>query len=188
MRAGKTTKVTVEGLLRSNPSSPENVAPQPSGLSGTGLGTTGRLLLGAGFSDHLQHSFVIRLDLGSEPLGRALTRLARKGSLALKARRERLTRIKKLCQDRGCGFHRILFSRHGLCPHLEMVVSSGLPLYRKRTATMFTCICPYCKQETGVGTAALFDTVFSSRKTCEKCGREFLIVNDLSLRSEDYSG
>lgn len=38
-------------------------------------------------------------------------------------------------------------------------------------------ICPYCKQETGVGTAALFDHVFMSRKQCERCGKEFLIVN-----------
>ena len=53
---------------------------------------------------------------------------------------------------------------------------------------MTHCICPYCKQETGVGTAELFDTVLMSRKTCDKCGRSFLIVNDVPLRSEDYSG
>jgi len=52
---------------------------------------------------------------------------------------------------------------------------------------MFTCICHYCKQETGVGTAALFDTVLKSRKTCDKCGREFLIVNDIHVTEEQSS-
>ena len=51
---------------------------------------------------------------------------------------------------------------------------------------MFTCICPYCKQETGVGTAALFDTVLMSRKTCDKCGRGFLIVNDVPMTREQH--
>jgi transposase-like protein len=48
------------------------------------------------------------------------------------------------------------------------------------------CICPYCKQETGVGTAGLFDTVLMSRKTCEKCDRDFLIVNDVPMTQEQY--
>jgi len=48
------------------------------------------------------------------------------------------------------------------------------------------CICPYCKLETGIGTAALFDTVLMSRKTCDKCGREFLIVNDVPMTKEQY--
>jgi len=52
--------------------------------------------------------------------------------------------------------------------------------------SMLTCICPYCKQETGLGTAALFDSVLMSRKTCENCGREFLIVNDVSMTEEQY--
>jgi uncharacterized protein (DUF983 family) len=47
-------------------------------------------------------------------------------------------------------------------------------------------ICPHCHQETGIGTAALFDAVFMSRKTCEMCGREFLIVNDVAMKLEDY--
>jgi transposase-like protein len=50
-----------------------------------------------------------------------------------------------------------------------------------RFATEFGKICgmtcPYCKQETGIGSAALFDTILMSRKKCERCGREFLIVN-----------
>ena len=34
--------------------------------------------------------------------------------------------------------------------------------------------------------AALFDTVFMSRKTCEICGREFLILNDIPMKVKDY--
>ena len=39
-------------------------------------------------------------------------------------------------------------------------------------------ICPHCHQETGIGTVALFDHFFRAGKKCEKCGREFLIIND----------
>jgi len=39
-------------------------------------------------------------------------------------------------------------------------------------------ICPHCHQETGIGTVVLFDHLFRARKKCEKCGREFLIIND----------
>ena len=42
-------------------------------------------------------------------------------------------------------------------------------------------ICPHCKQEPGIGTAALFDHVFMSRKKCEQCGKELLIVNDVPM-------
>jgi len=48
-------------------------------------------------------------------------------------------------------------------------------------------ICPHCKQETGIGTAALFDHVFMSRKRCEKCGKEFLIVDGIAMTEEQYS-
>jgi uncharacterized protein (DUF983 family) len=54
------------------------------------------------------------------------------------------------------------------------------------TTHLFTYVCPHCKQETGVGTAALFDTVLMSRKACDKCGREFLIVNDVPMTAEEY--
>jgi transposase-like protein len=47
-------------------------------------------------------------------------------------------------------------------------------------------ICPHCKQETGIGTAGIFDHVFMSRKKCERCGKEFLIVNDVPMKPEDY--
>ena len=51
---------------------------------------------------------------------------------------------------------------------------------------MFTCNCPHCGEQTGVGTAALFDSILMSRKQCEKCGREFLIVNDVPMTQEQY--
>jgi len=51
---------------------------------------------------------------------------------------------------------------------------------------MMHCICPYCKKETSIGTAALFDTVFMSRKICDQCGREFMIVNDVGMTQEQY--
>jgi hypothetical protein len=46
--------------------------------------------------------------------------------------------------------------------------------------------CPHCHQETGIGTAALFEHIFISRKTCEKCEKEFLIVNDIPMTEEQY--
>jgi uncharacterized protein (DUF983 family) len=55
-----------------------------------------------------------------------------------------------------------------------------------RLSRMFTCVCPYCKEETGIGTVALFDTVLMSRKTCEKCGHEFLIVHDVPMIEEKW--
>jgi uncharacterized protein YbaR (Trm112 family) len=48
-------------------------------------------------------------------------------------------------------------------------------------------ICPHCKQETGIGTAALFDHVFMSRKRCEKCGKDFLIVDGIPMTEEQYA-
>jgi hypothetical protein len=47
-------------------------------------------------------------------------------------------------------------------------------------------ICPQYKQETGIGTAGIFDHVFMSRKKCERCGKEFLIVNGVPMKPEDY--
>jgi transposase-like protein len=47
-------------------------------------------------------------------------------------------------------------------------------------------ICPHCQQEMDIGTAGPFDVVFMSRKTCEKCRREFLIVNGAPMKPEDY--
>lgn len=72
-----------------------------------------------------------------------------------------------------------------------------------------TVNCPYCHQETGKyelkdgervlteeqqsklaevlrKAAAAFDHIFISRKQCEKCGREFLIVNDVPMTEEQY--
>jgi hypothetical protein len=49
---------------------------------------------------------------------------------------------------------------------------------------MMHCICPYCKQETGIGTAALFDTVFMSRKICDKSDAQ----SSLLVRIRPYVG
>jgi transposase-like protein len=49
-------------------------------------------------------------------------------------------------------------------------------------------ICPHCKQETGIETAAIFDHAFMSRKKCKRCGKEFRIVNDVPMKAEDYKG
>jgi len=48
-------------------------------------------------------------------------------------------------------------------------------------------ICPHCKHVTGIGTAALFDHVFMSRKRCEKCGKDFLIVDSIPMTEEQYA-
>jgi transposase-like protein len=48
-------------------------------------------------------------------------------------------------------------------------------------------VCPHCKQETGIGTAALFDHVFMSRKKCKRCGRDFLIVDGIPMTEEQYA-
>jgi hypothetical protein len=48
-------------------------------------------------------------------------------------------------------------------------------------------ICPHCHEETGIGSAALFDTILMSRKRCEKCAREFLIVNGIPMTPEQYA-
>ena len=50
-----------------------------------------------------------------------------------------------------------------------------------------TMKCPYCGEETSIGTAAMFDTVFMSRKQCEGCKREFLIVNDIPMTEAQYA-
>ena len=50
---------------------------------------------------------------------------------------------------------------------------------------MTTCICSYRKQETGVDTAALFGKALMSRKACEQCGQDFLIVRDVPTQLEE---
>jgi hypothetical protein len=47
--------------------------------------------------------------------------------------------------------------------------------------------CPYCKEETGIGSAGIFDTILMSRKQREGCGREFLIVNSVPMTREQYA-
>jgi hypothetical protein len=46
--------------------------------------------------------------------------------------------------------------------------------------------CPHCHAQTGIGTAALFDQIFISRKSCEKCQREFLIVDGVAMTEDQF--
>ncbi len=39
--------------------------------------------------------------------------------------------------------------------------------------------CPYCGRETMVQLPPEMETMLMSRETCEQCGREFLIENDV---------
>ena len=47
--------------------------------------------------------------------------------------------------------------------------------------------CPHCGQEIGVGTAALAGHAYLLRTQCEKCGKEFLIVDGFPITEEQYS-
>jgi len=47
--------------------------------------------------------------------------------------------------------------------------------------------CPHCHEEIGIATADLADHAFLLRAQCEKCGREFLIVERLPMTDEQYS-
>ena len=47
--------------------------------------------------------------------------------------------------------------------------------------------CPHCRQEIGVSTADLADQAFLLRIQCEKCGKEFLIVDGTPMTEEQYS-
>jgi len=58
----------------------------------------------------------------------------------------------------------------------SMIYATNQFVFRT-TGARETMTCPHCNNETGIGTAALFDHVFMSRKKCERCGKEFLIVD-----------
>ena len=47
--------------------------------------------------------------------------------------------------------------------------------------------CPYCGQKIGTRIAALADDAFLLRTQCEKCGKEFLIVDGVPMTDERYS-
>ena len=47
--------------------------------------------------------------------------------------------------------------------------------------------CPYCGQEIGIRIAALADEAFLLRTQCEKCGKEFLIVEGVAMTNERYA-
>jgi len=47
--------------------------------------------------------------------------------------------------------------------------------------------CPHCGQEIGISTATLAHGAFLLRTLCEKCGKEFLIVEGIPMTEERYS-
>jgi DNA-directed RNA polymerase subunit RPC12/RpoP len=47
--------------------------------------------------------------------------------------------------------------------------------------------CPYCGQEIRTPIASLADESFLLRTRCEKCGKEFLIVEGVPMTDERYS-
>jgi uncharacterized protein (DUF983 family) len=51
---------------------------------------------------------------------------------------------------------------------------------------MAKAICPHCGKETRMPKAALFDEVLMGREECERCGQEFLIVDDAPITHEQY--
>ena len=51
---------------------------------------------------------------------------------------------------------------------------------------MNKAICPHCGKETHTPKAALFGEVMMGRETCERCGQEFLIVDDAPMTREQY--
>ena len=74
------------------------------------------------------------------------------------------------------------------CEEVGSILGAFLPSCwaQKGRTILKNCICPHCKLETGIGTAALFNTVLMSRKTCDKCGRQFVIINDVPMTEEQY--
>jgi len=46
--------------------------------------------------------------------------------------------------------------------------------------------CPHCGQETHDPKAALFDSIFMARVTCQHCLREFLVVDNVPMTEEQY--
>jgi predicted Zn finger-like uncharacterized protein len=47
--------------------------------------------------------------------------------------------------------------------------------------------CPHCKHEIEISTADLADHAFLLRIRCEKCGKEFLIVDGTPMTDGQYS-
>jgi DNA-directed RNA polymerase subunit RPC12/RpoP len=47
--------------------------------------------------------------------------------------------------------------------------------------------CPHCGQEIGIGTAALAGHAYLLRTQCEKCGKEYLILDGFPITEEQYS-
>jgi len=52
--------------------------------------------------------------------------------------------------------------------------------------SVLVIICPHCGQEADDPKAALFDSISMGRLTCQHCGREFLVVDDVPMTEEQY--
>jgi uncharacterized protein YbaR (Trm112 family) len=70
---------------------------------------------------------------------------------------------------------------HGMLwpPGLHPVFVSGF------MHTMF--LCPYCRSETEVIGAAEFATIDIGRAICDHCGGEFLIIDNVPMKLEQYA-
>ena len=94
---------------------------------------------------------------------------------------------KLLDTELGMKWHGALYgikqSQFGIYRKIRRCSASGV---REPRDNQIMMTCPYCNQNTGIGTAAIFDTILMSRKRCERCGREFLIVNDVPMTQEQY--
>jgi hypothetical protein len=69
-----------------------------------------------------------------------------------------------------------------LPPPQPLVVDSS-----RKIAISTPMKCPHCNQEIGISTATLADHAFLLRSRCEKCGKEFLIVDGVPMTEEQYS-
>ena len=47
--------------------------------------------------------------------------------------------------------------------------------------------CPHCGKEIAITTADLADGAFLLRTQCERCGKEFLIVEGVPMTDEQYA-
>jgi len=55
---------------------------------------------------------------------------------------------------------------------------------KPQSARLLTVKCPHCGEQTGIGRPAMLDTALMPGKTCERCYLEFLIVDELPVRTK----
>jgi len=63
--------------------------------------------------------------------------------------------------------------------------AAKLPDVELRRASSMNC--PHCNREIDDSTAALADHAYMLRARCEKCGKEFLIVESVAMTEEKYT-